>query len=563
MLPFEWNPNLVASLGVLMITALIAGGFGTFIRLPKVTSYLLAGMLVGPSVMHWVSSESLHSFKPLTELAIALVLFNLGAHFPLPRLRKIFRRTIRFSFGEMAMTFILVTVGIWSLGQPTSIAVLLGVLALATAPATTILVLKELESEGPVTEYSQAMVAMNNMVTIILFELIFVAIHFLRGSLDFPVMYELGFLARDLLGSVLVGVLGGLWISFCYALVAENRRVILLVATVILLLGVCHGLGIPYLLTFLAMGGMVANSTYHSRQISIEMDRVAGLLCVVFFVVHGAELDLNAFATVGLIGVAYIVLRILGKYLGVYSLARNCQEEPHLRHWLGITLLSQAGAAIALADIATARDPAIGEPLQAIILGTVVVFEIVGPLSIRAAMIRSGEVPLSHVISHSGREFFEQLQSVWNSMVLAVGRDPWKRSEPNELTIDQLMRKKVLSVQQDATFGEVVSFIDHNHDNVYAVVNQANELTGIIRYRELGNVLFDPSISSLIRAADIAVPPTRILFPDNTATEAFTIFSMTKDDCIPVVTREEPQVLLGILRRRDLMRQHLRSQSSS
>ena len=260
------------------------------------------------------------------------------------------------------MTFILVTIGIWSLGQPTSIAVLLGVLALATAPATTILVLKELESEGPVTEYSQAMVAMNNMVTIILFELIFVGIHFLRGSLEFPVMYELGFLARDLLGSVLVGVLGGLWISFCYALVAESRRVILLVATVILLLGVCHGLGIPYLLTFLAMGGMVANSTYHSRQISIEMDRVAALLCVIFFVVHGAELNLNAFATVGLIGVFYIVLRILGKYLGVYAFARNCQDEPHLRHWLGVTLLSQAGAAIALADIATTRDPAIGEP---------------------------------------------------------------------------------------------------------------------------------------------------------------------------------------------------------
>ena len=546
-----------------MTAALIAGGLGTFIRLPKVTSYLLAGMLVGPSVFNWVSSESLDEFHSLTKLAIALVLFNLGAHFPLPRLRKIFKRTIRFSFGEMAVTFMFVAVGIWSLGQPPSFAVLLGVLALATAPATTILVLKELESEGPITEYSQAMVAMNNMVTIVLFELIFVGIHFIHGHLKIPVMHELGFLARDLIGSVLVGIIGGIWISFCYALVAESRRVILLVATVILMLGICDGLGIPYLLTFLAMGGMVANSTYHSRQISVEMDRVAGLLCVIFFVVHGAELNLKAFATVGVIGVAYIFLRILGKYLGVYTFARNYNDEPHLRHWLGITLLSQAGAAIALADIAVTRDPEIGKPLQAIILGTVVVFEIVGPLSIRAAMIRAGEVPLSHVISHSGSEFLQQIQSVWNSILLAFGRDPWKRSEPNELTIDQLMRKKVLSVQQDATFGEVVSFIDHNHDNVYAVVNQANELTGIIRYRELGNVLFDPSISSLIRAADIAVPPTRILFPDNTASEAFTIFSMTKDDCIPVVTREEPQVLLGILRRRDLMRQHLRSQASS
>ncbi|MGD9127455.1 MAG: CBS domain-containing protein, partial [Planctomycetia bacterium] len=117
------------------------------------------------------------------------------------------------------------------------------------------------------------------------------------------------------------------------------------------------------------------------------------------------------------------------------------------------------------------------------------------------------------------------------------------------------------AVQQTATFEEVVTFIDHSHDNIYAVVNQANELTGIIRYRELGNVLFDPSVSSLIRAADIAVPPSRLLFPDNTATDAFSMFSITKDDSIPVVTREEPHILLGMLRRRDLMRQHLRSQS--
>ena len=576
---FEWTPNHVASLGVLMTTALIAGGLGSFLRLPKVTSYLLCGVLVGPAVFEWVSKETLDVFEPLTELAIAFVLFNLGAHFPLPKLRRVFRRSLRFSFGEMALTFVFVTVGIWvafivvgesstgetvplltRLLQPVSIAVLLGILALATAPATTILVLKEIESEGPLTEYSQAMVAVNNMVTIVLFELVFVGIHFFHGSLDVPVIQEIGSLARDILGSILVGIVGGLWIGFCYTLVGEGRRIVLLIATMIFILGICHGLHIPYLLTFLAMGGMLANSTYHSKQISAEMDRIAALLCVIFFVVHGAQLDLDAFASVGLVGVVYIFLRSLGKYLGVYFFARKYTDEPHIKNWLGVTLLAQAGVAITLAGIAAEKYPLIGGQIQSIILGTVVVFEIVGPLSIRAAMIRSGEVPLSHVIPHSKMELFDQIQNVWNSLMLALGRDPWKRLAPNELTVDQLMRKKVPAVQQTATFEEVVAFIEHSHDNIYAVVNQTNELTGIIRYRELGNVLFDPSVNALIRAADIAVPSTRVLFPDNTASDAFGMFSVTKDDCIPVVTREEPHLLLGILRRRDLMRQHLRSQ---
>ncbi len=177
--PFDWH--MMLTLGLLMAAALVAGGLGEFLRLPKVTSYLLVGMVLGPSVLNWVPPTHVEMMEPLTQLAIALVLFNLGCHFPMARLRRIFGRAVRLSAGELAMTFLLVAVGLMILGESWPAALLLGALALATAPATTILVLKETESEGPVTEYLHALVALNNLASIVLFELLFVAIHLTTG----------------------------------------------------------------------------------------------------------------------------------------------------------------------------------------------------------------------------------------------------------------------------------------------------------------------------------------------------------------------------------------------
>ena len=552
-MPFG-DDHVMFTLGVLMAAALAAGGVGRFLRLPKVTSYLLMGVLLGPSALHWIPHEHIERIEPLTKLAIALVLFNLGCHFPMVRLRRILQRSVRFSAGELVLTFLLVSSGVALLGQSWDGALLLGALALATAPATTILVLKEMQSEGPVTEYAHALVAINNLVSIILFELLFVGIHFVQGKLQVSATVELGYLARDLVGSAILGIAGGLAVSFCYMLVAENRRLVLLVAAIIMLLGACEAMEVPYLLTFLTMGVTVANTTYHSRQVDAELDRITGLLCVVFFVTHGAELDLAALGQAGLIGVAYIVLRTAGKYFGVFLAGADHHEEPMVRHWLGAALLSQAGAAIALSAIAVTRDPVLGGQLQTIILGTVVVFEIVGPLLIRFAVIHSGEVPLAQAITHASFDLTDQVRTVWNRLLLALGRDPWKDRSTGELTVNELMRKKVKAVPQEATFDDVVSVIEHSRDNTYPVVSSTGELVGLIRYRELANELFDSSLGALVRASDVMTPAGRNLYPDDTASDACAVFASGKDDCIPVTTREKPHQLLGVVRRRDILR---------
>lgn len=586
---FNWETGLV--LGLLLLAALAAGRIAGVLHLPRVTAYLFVGILLGAPLMDRLASQApdqaLHPgiafaaapdhadpFEPLTKLAISLVLFNLGCQFPLARARKIFRRVVRLSAGEMTATFVLVFAGVMLVGQSWQGALLLAALALATAPATTILVLKETEAEGPLTEYTNSLVALNNLVAIVVFEVLFLALDFLGGGLladsgsAFRLIgVELGSLAYDLAGSAVIGIAGGLLISLSYTMVPAGRRLVLLLAVLILELSICEMAGMPYLLTFLALGATVANTSDQTRPILAELDALTAVFCVVFFVAHGSELDVSKLGEAKLIGAAYVACRFAGKYFGARYAARKGHEKPEIQRWLGATLTAQAGAAIALSAIAVARTQAAGGELyetcrqvQLVILGTVVVFEIVGPILIRQAVLRSGEMPLAQVIHRPTATLFDQLRTVSNRLLLAIGRNPYKGRSVDELTIGALMRQNPVAIPQTATFAELVDRIEHSRENVYFVVAESGELVGLVRYRELSSVLFDPALGSLVRAADVMTPASRVLFPEDPAAKAFDIFELSKDDCLPIVTAEEPHQLVGALRRRDVLRLLIRGQ---
>ncbi|MGW8256578.1 MAG: CBS domain-containing protein, partial [Thermoguttaceae bacterium] len=483
-----------------------------------------------------------------------------GCQFPLNRARRIFRHVARLSFAEMAATLIAVALGVWLLGQTWEIAILLGILALATAPATTILVLKEVESEGPITEYTQALVAINNLVAIIAFEIVFLLVelaHAAQGATVGPRLLEL---FQDLAGSCALGVTAGLLVSYCFGLLGQKRRLSFLVAISLMLLGLCNTLGTSYMFAFLAMGVVTANTCFYSKQILAEFDRLTGLLCVVFFAASGAELDIGALMSVGVIGVGYIVLRCVGKYFGIFLAAGQKHERPVVRRWLGVCLVPQAGAAIALAAIAFQRDPALGRYLQTIIIGTVPFFEIIGPILIRQAVLRGSEVPLAYAVPHAGADLLDQLGTIWNRIVLVFGYDPWRRYSSADLTVHHIMRKNIHPMLDSLTFDEVLALIEHSRENSFPVVSAEGEVVGMIRYRELSQALVDRTLGPLVRAADLATGMSKVLYPDDPIQQASKLFGTSKDDCLPVVEREAPHKLLGIVRRRDMLRLLIRRQ---
>ncbi len=544
--------HIASTLGLFLGACLAAGVVADLLHLPKVTAYLLVGMLVGPSALDWVPQEHVGQLEPVLKLAMAVVLFNLGCEFTFAKVRHVAARCLALSMGDILVTCILVTVGLFLVGCPPSLALLLGCLAVATAPATTMLVLKEFRSEGPVTEGTGFLVAMNNLACIVLFEAAFLAVHLFQGKLDAPLPQQLGYLFQDIAGSMAMGVAGGLVVSYGCGLLSMKRWLVLLVAAVTFLLGICESFSLPYMLTFLVMGVTVANTAEMKDKIVDELDHLTGLLAVLFFAVHGTELDIHAFAAIGKIGAVYIACRLAGKWLGVRLAARATRQPPEVQNWLGSCLFSQAGAAIALSTIAVARDPELGLPIQDIILGSVVVFEILGPLFIRHSLLATGEVPLTQAIRHTSSTPLEQLRSLSDRFRSAVRKVSPPNARISTTKVSDLLRKSQ-GIPQSANFETVVAYIEHSHDNTYPVVDNQMRVVGVIRYPMLSNVMFDGSLASMVCAVDLTSGADAVLYPDQPASDAFELFQTETDDCIPVVSPNGSRELLGVVRRSDVM----------
>lgn len=548
----DLHPQITGTLGLLLGVCLAAGVFADQLHLPKVTAYLLVGLLVGPSLLDWVPQEHLEHFDPLLKLAMAVVLFNLGCEFTFTKFRRAAGRCLALSAAEISATFGLVLIGLLMFGSSGSMALLLACLAVATAPATTILVLKEFRSEGPVTESTAFLVAMNNFACIVLFELGFLAIQVTQGQMETSFWMQIGSVLLNIVGSIALGILGGVVVSYGCGLLNTKRWLVLLVATATFLLGVNETLQVPYLLTFFVMGVTVANTSDSKSKIVDELDHLSGLLAVLFFAVHGTELDLHAFLAAGTLGAVYVVFRIAGKWIGVYLAARVTRQPLEVRHWLGTCLFAQAGAAIALSTIAVSRNPELGKPVQDIILGSVVLFEIIGPLFIRKSLLETGEVPLAQAINHASKTPMEQVRSVGDRFRSAVWGTALHNVTANGVSVSKLIRK-TKGIHQSARFDDVIDHIEHSHDNTYPVVDDKMSVVGVIRYPLLSDVMFDMSASQLVRAEDLVSATSTVLYPDDPASRAFELFQAETDDCIPVVTSAAPHELMGVVRRSDVV----------
>jgi Kef-type K+ transport system membrane component KefB len=549
--------HIISTFGLLLGISLLAGLAAEYVRLPKVTAFLLVGLLLGPSVLDLIPESHVASFDPLLKLAMALVLFGLGAQFPLRRIRTVLPRSLVLSAGDLIGTMIFVTGGLaicasFLPDMNLRLALLLGCLALATAPATTVLVLNELRSEGPVTQNTGILVVLNNLAAIIGFEIVLLTIQMMSPDSTGEFLPQFGGMLKGIAGAIGIGVIAGLMVSFGCGLMHSRRWLSVLVATTTIALGLCESQELPYMLTFLAMGLTVANSSDVGKQIAGELDHLGGLLSVLFFAVHGAELDLQAFLDAGAIGAAYIALRILGKTVGVHVAARITGQSPELRNWLGPTQLSQAGAAIALSTAVVHQIPELGRSVQTVILGSVVLFEIIGPLLIRQAVLRSGEVPIAAAIRHTSATPMGEVRDLWDSIRLSISGLLSGQAPSSDITIERLVQRGVRGIPESADFTEIISYIEHSHDNVYPVVNAASQVIGVIRYSALSDEMFDETVTSLVRAEDLTLPVHDVLHPDHSVMHAHEMFQKISDDCLPVVSRDEPQTLVGVLRRSDV-----------
>jgi hypothetical protein len=397
--------NTLLSLGIAMAVGLLFTRIVKLVKLPNVTGYLIAGLLIGPSVLGLIDKATVESFDMIVTLALGFIAFSIGGEFKLGTLKKLGKNVTVITFfqalGAVAVVFVVLLVAglCGALGEDyLPMVFTLSAIATATAPAATLLVVRQYKAHGPVTETLLPVVAMDDAIGLMIFA-IFNAIAVAIASGETPTVTTM--LLDPLLEiflSLLIGFALGLVVALCTRVFKSraNRLCLCITATVI---GVALAdmWGLSSLLLCMMIGAVFSNLGFEVDRVLEGTDRWTPPLFMLFFVISGADLDLSILPTVGILGALYIIARALGKYFGAMAGAAVVKADPNIRKYLGITLLPQAGVAVGMAQIALSEFTALGESdigrkIQAVVLCATLVYEIVGPVLTKISLKKAGEI---------------------------------------------------------------------------------------------------------------------------------------------------------------------------
>jgi Kef-type K+ transport system membrane component KefB len=385
--------NGILSVGLILLAALVAGRIAHAIRVPEVTGYLVIGLLIGPSGVNIVSADNQQALEFLSEVALGMILFSIGTVFEASALRRAGRSVAILTVSETGCAFVLVCGGLLLAGLGAGPALLLGVIAMETAPATTLMVLREYDAKGPLTDSLTALLGVNNMIVLASYGVAAAVLGFAVQATAPSVYASIYGVVWGILGSLAYGALLGLVLDAWSGRIRESgEAMILSIGIVLVAVGGARLLNVSPLFVTMAMGATLVNTKGRSDDLIETLRHADPPLYAAFFVLAGAELRVSMLTSVGAIGVAYVILRTAGKLGGAMLAARFTSLPQSARRQIGFCVLSSSSLAIGLSIQVRDAFPMFAAETTAVVLGAVILFEIIGPLLTRTALLRAGEI---------------------------------------------------------------------------------------------------------------------------------------------------------------------------
>ena len=406
--------SIFLSLSVALLVGLLLSRLAKKVQLPAVTAYLVAGVLIGPFVLGrigipgiGITGEQIEGFGLISDLALGFIAFSMGSEFRISQLKRIGKQATFVGVFQALFTTVIVDAAliILHLIIPDKFslqsAIVLGSVATATAPAATLMVVKQYKAKGPVTDILLPVVALDDAVGLVVFAVSFgIARSLGTGSVNVTsVILEP---VLEVILSLFLGFVMGLLFTLCEKYFHSRSKRMAVSVTFVMMtvaissmnfeIGSVH-IGFSSLLACMMLGTVFCNICEVSEELMERADRWTTPVLILFFVISGAELELSVFADimVVLIGAVYIISRSLGKYFGAGISARLSKCNPNVVKYLGITLLPQAGVALGMAIKAIELGPE-GAIVRNITLFAVLVYEIIGPLLTKVALTKAGDI---------------------------------------------------------------------------------------------------------------------------------------------------------------------------
>lgn len=386
--------NTLFYLAIGMLGGLLVTRLTRLVKLPNVTAYLIAGVLIGPCVFKLVPSEALTSFSVITEAALGFIAFSIGDQFKLDSLKAIGKPALIITALE-SLGAVACTMGITLLlGFDPVVCVMLGALSASTAPAATLLIVRQYKASGPLTDMLLPVVAADDATGLIAYSIcVNIALGFINHD-AFSFVNTILIPLMNIVLALLVGAVIGFLLALSHRFFkSHTNRMSIAIACVFLGVGVADYFDLSNLLLCMAMGAVYVNLRDDAERILGCIDDWTYPLFMLFFVISGAELNLGTLPKVGLIGIVYIFARFGGKFLGSWIGGTITHQPPVVKDNIGWALMPQAGVAIGMATMALAQLPLeYGQQIQTVILSATLVYEIVGPLASKNALKRAGEI---------------------------------------------------------------------------------------------------------------------------------------------------------------------------
>lgn len=406
------------SLSLAVLLGLFMSRLAKLCKLPAVTAYLITGILIGPFCLGHLGIEGI-GFQSLAQVegldlfsnvALGFIAFAIGNEFRLSSLQQTGKQAVIIGIVQALAATVLVDavlIGacfVFSDKITLPAAITLGAIAAATAPAATLMVVRQYKAKGPLTDLLLPIVALDDAVGLVVFAVSFgIAKALASGTVDLVSILVNPLI--EIAGSLLLGALMGYLLTFTERFFkSRSKRLSLSIAFVILavalsMLTVRIGaveIGFSALLTCMMLGTVFCNLCDFSEELMDRCDRWTGPLFVLFFVISGAELDLSVLTdgTVVLIGILYILARSLGKYIGAYGSAKAMGCSKTIQKYLGITLLPQAGVALGMTLTAQELGGSEAQLIRNIVLFSVLIYELIGPMLTKMSLIKAGDVTL-------------------------------------------------------------------------------------------------------------------------------------------------------------------------
>ncbi len=400
-----FGQHVVFSVGILLFVGYFAGQLAEKINLPSITGFIITGLILGDGLLGVVSHDMAHSLTSVTEIALGLIALTIGGEFSVTKIKKFGSHVFILTLVQAFLTFILVTIAMYLIGMRIEYSLLLGVVATATAPAATVIVIRQLRARGEFVDHLYGIVAFDDAVCVILFSVVFAIVSPLIADTTLNAGHS-GMLAGifhafgEIGLSILVGAVSGFTLNFLVRKKYKLNEVLIISLGIIFLnISIAIVLKLSLLIANMVLGAVLINLSPKNHKIFRVIEPMTPPVFALFFVIAGTELNISVF-TQGIVivyGLVYTLSRFVGKYFGIYFGSYITKSSKNIQKYLGLCLVPQAGVAIGLVLLVQASPvlqaaPAVIQEklvlLVNIILFSVFINELIGPGMSKYAIVK-------------------------------------------------------------------------------------------------------------------------------------------------------------------------------